>query len=237
MFSLNDVGFLGSVNSSFVFDPNFANVSLLLHGDGTNGSQTIIDSSPSPKTITAVGNAQISTAQSKFGGASIAFDGNGDYLTTSMLSADNALGTTNFTIEFWLRLNSTAPSLTSLVDYRPAGTQGAYPALYLANASIRYYVNTGDRIVGSDLSINVWYHVVLCKASSNTRLFVDGVQVGSTYSDAVNYLGSNNRPYVGVFSDSLTGSLNGYIDDLRITKGIARYTANFTPPTAPFPNA
>jgi hypothetical protein len=62
-------------------DPVFNNVSLLLHGNGTNGSTTITDNSPTPKTVTAVGNAQISTAQSKFGGASIAFDGTGDYLT------------------------------------------------------------------------------------------------------------------------------------------------------------
>ena len=59
-------------------DPDFANVSLLLHGDGTNGSTTIVDSSSSSKTVTAVGDAQISTAQSKFGGSSIYFDGTGD---------------------------------------------------------------------------------------------------------------------------------------------------------------
>jgi hypothetical protein len=218
-------------------DRNFSNVSLLLHGNGTNGSTTITDNSPTPKTVTAVGNAQISTAQSKFGGASIAFDGNGDYLTTSMLSGDNALGTTDFTIEFWLRLNSIPLILCSLVDYRPTSTQGAYPVLYLSNSNIRYYVSSADRIAGSNLSINVWYHVALCKASSSTRLFIDGTQVGSTYSDANNYLGSNNRPYIGAFSDTLTGPLNGYIDDLRITKGVARYTANFTPPTAAFADA
>jgi hypothetical protein len=65
-------------------DPYFSNVSLLLHGDGANGSTTIVDSSPSPKTVTAVGNAQISTAQSKFGGSSLAFDGSGDYLTVQV---------------------------------------------------------------------------------------------------------------------------------------------------------
>jgi hypothetical protein len=81
-------------------DPNFANVSLLLYGNGINGSTSIIDSSPSPKTVTAFGNAQISTAQSKFGGSSIAFDGTGDYLTVP--DNDNfALGNGNFTIECW----------------------------------------------------------------------------------------------------------------------------------------
>jgi hypothetical protein len=84
-------------------DPYFSNVSLLLHGDGTNGSTTIVDSSASPKTLTAFGNAQISTAQSKFGGSSIAFDGTGDYLSISS-SNDLTLGTSDFTLETWARL-------------------------------------------------------------------------------------------------------------------------------------
>jgi hypothetical protein len=85
-------------------DPYRSQVSLLLHGDGTNGSTTIVDSSPSPKTVTAVGDAQISTAQSKFGGASIAFDGNGDYLDASS-SNQYAIGTEDFTVEGWVYFN------------------------------------------------------------------------------------------------------------------------------------
>ena len=75
-------------------DPQFGSVSLLLHGDGANGSTTIVDSSPTPKTVTAFGDAQISTAQSKFGGASIAFDGTGDYLSAN--DGDLVLGTGSF---------------------------------------------------------------------------------------------------------------------------------------------
>ena len=86
-------------------DPNFADVSLLLHGNGTNGSTTITDSSPSPKTVTAVGNAQISTAQSKFGGSSIAFDGTGDYLSVPN-DGTLQMGSVDFTIEFWIYFNS-----------------------------------------------------------------------------------------------------------------------------------
>ena len=82
-------------------DEEFGNVSLLLHGDGTNGSTTIVDSSSSTKAVTAFGDAQISTAQSKFGGASIAFDGNGDYLTIPP-SAKFEFGTDPFTVEFWI---------------------------------------------------------------------------------------------------------------------------------------
>ena len=77
-------------------DPYYGNVSLLLYGDGANGSTTITDSSPTPKTVTAVGNAQISTAQSKFGGASIAFDGAGDYLIVPSTGTPGDFGDRRF---------------------------------------------------------------------------------------------------------------------------------------------
>ena len=98
-------------------DEEFDKVSLLLHGDGTNGSTTIVDSSSSPKAVTAVGNAQISTAQSKFGGASLAFDGNGDQLTALNVDANN----TDLTIECWLRLNS-YPTPTGIIACTYSGT-------------------------------------------------------------------------------------------------------------------
>ena len=90
-------------------DEYYASVSLLLYGNGTNGSTTITDNSPSPKTVTAVGNAQISTAQSKFGGASIAFDGTGDFITVPDSSAF-VLGLSNepYTVEFWFFRNQTS---------------------------------------------------------------------------------------------------------------------------------
>jgi hypothetical protein len=93
-------------------DRNFSNVSLLLHGDGTNGSTTIIDSSPSPKTVTAVGNAQISTAQSKFGGASLLFDGSGDGAIISTGLNDFTMTSNTYTLEAWAR-----PAATS--GFRP----------------------------------------------------------------------------------------------------------------------
>ena len=97
---LSDPAFLSAASAASgggATDPYFSNVSLLLHGDGTNGSTTIIDSSPLPKTVTAFGNAQISTAQSKFGGSSIAFDGTGDSLTIPAITFAG-----DFTLEAWL---------------------------------------------------------------------------------------------------------------------------------------
>jgi hypothetical protein len=225
-------------------DRNFSNVSLLLHGDGTNGSTTITDSSPSPKTVTAVGNAQISTAQSKFGDASIAFDGNNDYLDSS--DASLALSTGNFTIELFVNRAgnpSTSTATSSLFDFRtsePSVNAHAYIQGSSAGQALRftYYVNGVDRIISStQATTGVWRHLAIVRNNSVTTMYIDGVSEG-TWADASNYTSSTLR-VSGRFA-AISGnflSLNGYIDDLRITNGVARYTANFTPPTAAFADA
>jgi hypothetical protein len=217
----------------------YTNTVLLLKGDGTNGSTTILDSSKvagSPKTVTAVGNAQISTAQSKFGGSSIAFDGTGDYLTLDG-SAAFLFGTGDFTIEAWFR-PSNLTGLKIIVDARPQGTSGVASHWVIATdgATINYAV-AGSSYAGGALSLNTWHFLALSRASGSTRAFLDGVQIGSTITDTTNYLIGASRPIIGADGNSPTAlNFTGYIDDLRITKGVARYTANFTPPTTPFPD-
>ena len=215
-------------------DPDFANVSLLLHGDGTNGSTTIVDSSPTPKTVTAVGNAQISTAQSKFGGSSLAFDGTGDYLS---LPLDNQIsfGSGEFTFEFWLFRN--ASSQSTILDTRAIGENPDGQILFyvLSNGEVEVIVKGVTRLSGGSTTINSWNHYALVRDSSNVVTgYINGVSVG-TWSTSLNFtLGS--APRIGSTVNN-TFYLDGYIDDLRITKGVARYTSNFTPPTAPFPDA
>ncbi len=217
-------------------DRYFSNVSLLLHGNGTNGSTTITDNSPSPKTVTAFGNAQISTAQSKFGGASIAFDGADDYLKST--NDQLALGAGDFTLEFWLRRVNTGTT-EIYVDLRLSEPEANLLLYSTANgASLRAYVSGSDRITGGALASATWQHIAVCRGSGSTRLFIDGAQSGSTYSDANPYT-STTVTIAGRFAPAAGALLspNGYIDDLRITKGVARYTANFTPPTAAFADA
>ena len=215
-------------------DPNFAFNSLLLHGDGTNGSTVITDSSGSPKTVTAVGNAQISTTQSKFGGTSIYLDGTGDAASVASNTAF-AFGTNDFTIELWVYPVSVSGNPV-LFDTRPSGN-GAWPVIYFDGGRLRYFLNTTDRISGSTvLATNTtWYHIALCRAGSNTKVFLNGIQEGSTYSDSTSLL---QGPFaLGIDSRNLTANpFNAYFDDVRVTKGVARYTANFTPPTLPFPD-
>ena len=96
-------------------DEYFGDVSLLLYGDGTNGSTAIVDSSSNNHTVTAYDNAQISTAQSKFGGASMYFDGSGDYLASSV-SDTLSLGTSDFTIECWAWRSASSPANSVLMQ-------------------------------------------------------------------------------------------------------------------------
>jgi hypothetical protein len=186
-----------------------------------------------------VGNAQVSTAVSKFGGSSVYFDGTGDYLTSNAASDLYAFGTGDFTIEMWFNLSSVA-SLQILYDSRPTSTDGLYPLIYVASGggSVIWQISAVARITGTaTLSTGVWYHIAVSRSSGSTKMFLNGTQIGSTYADTNAYLNSGTtRPFIGGSSYTAgTLTVNGYIDDLRITKGVARYTANFTAPTQAFP--
>jgi hypothetical protein len=222
---------VGNTTSTIPTAPrtNTANTSLLTNF--TNGG--IFDNAMM-NNLETVGNAQISTAQSKFGGSSMYFNGSSYLSTNSATTNLYAFGTGDFTVEFWLYMNSIA-GITTIYESRPSGAEGQYVLLYSNSGAITLYVNGGNVISSSTVSINTWYHVALCRSSGSTKLFINGTQSGSTYSDANNYINATNRPFIGANN---TGSyfLNGYIDDLRITKGYARYTSTFTPPAAAFPN-
>jgi len=207
------------------------NTSILLNT--TNGA--IFDNAMM-NDLETVGNAQISTSVYKYGTGSLAFDGTGDYLTSNAQTNLNAFGTGDFTVELWVYFN-VVNTQQVVLDFRssPGDTGGS---LYLAsNGSIRWYVQGSDRITGGTLSASTWTHIAVSRSGTSTKLFIDGTQSGSTFTDTFNYVCPSGRPYLGALSDG-TGTFyyNGYMDDIRITKGYARYTANFTAPTAAFPN-
>lgn len=181
--------------------------------------------------LVTVGNAQVSTAVKKYGTGSIVFDLLDDCVIAPS-SPNFQYGTGDFTVEFWLYFAS-LPSLTAIIfDQRTAATQ-VVPTLYYDTNNLYYFTNGANRISGTFTTTGAWVHVAVCRSSGSTKLFVNGVQLGSTYTDTNNYITS--PVYIGARWD-LQGELNGYIDDFRITKGYARYTANFTPPTAALPN-
>jgi hypothetical protein len=172
----------------------------------------------------SVGNAQLSTAIRKYGNSSIYFDGSGDYLIIPP-NIGFVFGTGDFTIECWFYIVS--GSAGTLFDTR-SGATGVTPLLWFSSSLLRYYINGGDVILSATtLSASTWYHVALARSSGVSKMFLNGVQTGSTYTDSNNFT-LNNAINIGRGNDN-ANVFNGYIDDLRITKGYARYTANFTP--------
>lgn len=203
-----------------------------------NGTNAGIFDNTAFADLETVGNTQISTSVVKYGTGSIYFDGAGDWLIVNSPNGANdyAFGSGDFTLEMWIY--PTDITSVMLYDSRPNSSVGVYPTLYInSSSSITYYTNGSDRISGASAVINTWQHIALVRASGTTKLYINGTQSGSTYTDANTYLNGASRPIIGV--DGGNTSLQnyaGYIDDLRITKGVARYTANFTPPAGPFPN-
>ena len=231
-------------------DTNIREVSLLLHGNGTNGSTTITDSSLTPKTVTAVGNAQISTTVANpFGNSTgvIAFDGTSDYLTSPDSTAWNLPN--DFTIEAWVYLTaysaSYAGAFGAAVVANYLGTGGGDRGWQLrvngtasSYTTINVYTGITDLNFAATVSLNSWTHVAATRSGSSIRAFVNGTQAGSTITNSDAFTESDSRQlWIGGLNDATYRFwLNGYIDDLRITKGVARYTSNFTPPTLPFPD-
>ena len=214
---------------AFTTDPFYSSVSLLLFGDGTNGSTIINDNSQSPKTILSVGNSQISTAQSKFYGSSILFDGTGDYLTVTP-TTDLVFDAGAFTVEFWFYANSLSATLyASFIGFNAGISTSAWGA-YVRSNGVFMYGSAGTLTGGGTVSTSTWHHYAATRSGNTLRVFLNGVQQASATVTG-NYISGGSEFRVGDDNDATNPAFNGYINDLRITKGVARYTANFTPPT------
>jgi Concanavalin A-like lectin/glucanases superfamily len=211
---------------------------LCLHCDGADASTSFPDASASGHTITPVGNAQVDTAQSKFGGAALLLDGTGDALQLPM-HADFAFGTGNFAIDFWLRPAASPLNNVGIFDWRaPAdGLNNEIILLTQGTGEVRFLANGANQIVGTTiLAAGTWYHLAVVRSSGTTRLFVNGVQEGGNYTDGNNYtVGSTVRPAIGLRSNLTGNGVNGWIDEFRISKGTDRgWSGGFTPPTAAY---
>jgi hypothetical protein len=207
-----------------------ANTQLLLNF--TNGG---ITDAAAKNVLETVDGAAISTAQSKWGGSAMYFDGSGDWLINPP-SAQNQLGTGDFTVEFWFYSTSSAD--VGIFNISATSSSGSAGMAITKNTSnqITFWVNGngGNTVTTSTYSINAWHHVALVRNGSTNTLYVDGVSAASN-SNTPTWA---STPCIGVgrpYNDNTIGAYIGYINDLRITRGYARYTANFTPPTAAFP--
>lgn len=198
----------------------------LLHFDGSDGSPTFTDESG--KTWTRSGNAQIDTAQSKFGGASGLFDGTGDYLSTTA-TPDFDFGTGNFTIDFCFRPTSIGTGYPFI--FTTQGT-GGYKIGFDNQKSYLGFESSAGIALSANFSNNTWAHVAIVRNGNAIAIAKDGIFGASldATGDSINTDGTLavlGRAYTTVNDYYFIG----HIDEFRISKGIARWTANFTPPT------
>ena len=223
-----------------VVDPYYKNIVLQISGEGSG--TTFYDGSPNAKTVTTNGNTTHSTAVvPPFGSSSIYFDGSGDYLSLAD-SADWELDDGDFTIEMWVRPTTGSPAdYQGLVSHEDQNSPTTYGWLFITDNSISDHLfftmrNGGNpyKLEGTALTGGVWQHVAVTRQNGVARLFQDGVKVAeATYAFTVT---NNSQPLrIGALSSNSVpwAYFSGYIKDLRITKGVAKYTSDFTPAKVP----
>ena len=222
-----------------VTDPFFSNVVLLCHFDGTNGSSSFIDSSAAAHTLTATGSSSLTTAQSKFGTASLNL-ASSSAAASSVDSADWDFGAGQFTVETFFRANAAPTSVQSLVaQWSSAAGQFSWFLGFNAGTFLFFYSTTGSNnpSIGGAVTITpgTWYHAAADRDASNVlRLYLNGAVIASA-TVALTFFNSNLPVRIGSDSSN-TRALQGQQDETRITKGVARYAGAFTPPAAAFPN-
>jgi len=225
-------------------DPYWANVSYLLVGNGANGTTTnIVDSSNNHISNTVKGSTVISTAVSKYGSGSVYFNGIRPLGVQSASNSVLSFGTGDFTIEMWFYEVSKPAYYTRLINFNGDYAVNTHAIIIEGSnqtSKLRYAVpvNIGDSILMSTTSIayNTWYYVAITRSGTTFRMFVNGVQESSYTSSAT--VDSNSSSYITLGDTpnaTASENYNGYLYDVRLTKGVARYTSNFTPPTAAFP--
>jgi hypothetical protein len=143
-----------------------------------------------------------------------------------------AFGTGDFTVEMWVYH---AGGTAVLYDSRPVATNGNYLQIFISSGQLGLYVNSSTILQAGTISTNTWTHLAVSRSGTSLRAFINGTQVGSTVTNSTSFLNAAQRPIIGANGNTLSAdNYNGYIDDLRVTKGFARYTANFSVPTAAF---
>jgi len=194
--------------------------------------------------LETVGNAQLSTSVKKYGSGSISMTSSGDYLKGTQPSVVYDINGGDFTIEFWVNFTSLAADRALVSKYgntaENAGGLGYVVQWVQSSSVLRLVLGVGG---GSDAlytwswspSTSTWYHVAITRSGTSGRAFVNGTQIGTTSTLSTSDVASPNVIQLGK-THTVAQYLLGYMDDVRITKGVARYTANFTAPTAAFPD-
>jgi hypothetical protein len=228
-------------------DPDFADVELLTHLDGTNGATSATDSSNNAQGMSMFFGAQLSTAEQKFGTASMWV--NGGVCDLSGAIADYAFGSGDFTVEAWAWWDGTsATNFPGIVNFWPqVGTdsmwnlvwnRGSSPATLAFNWSTdgSSFSNSVATSGAYTPTASTWIAYACDRSGTTFRLYVNGAVVATkTASDTI-FTGSGGDATIGNWGNTSSQNWTGYIDEVRVTKGIARYAGAYTPATAPFPN-
>lgn len=219
-------------------EPDFTKVSLLLNGSFT-------DQSSPAKTVTPVGGATVSSTVSKYGGTSYQFDGTSGYLSTPSNTPAFDFGSGDFTVECWVNQTSrTAGEYDTIFQLETGSTfsknmylvmSASYLGVLIANPAKTGWGVAMNLSLALLPALGTWAHVALTRSGNVYKIWLDGVAIGTaTYSEPVNT--STTDLNIG-WAGTADSYFHGFIDDFRVTKGLARYTSTFTPPAAQFPNA
>lgn len=205
----------------------------LIHCDGVDGATGFVDSSIYGRSVSVTGNAQVDTAQFKFGGASYLGDGN----TDSLVIADAAAlrpGSGDFTVDMWLRF-AVGSAFHTLMD-KGGNSAGNFliQTDNLTTPSVYAYVGgvSADIISSVTWALNTWFHFALVRSGTSLVMYKNGIGVGS-FTNSSNLNGTAQINF-GVQNGSPTVAMNGWLDEIRYSVGVARWTAPFTPPERPY---
>jgi hypothetical protein len=214
---------------------------LLLHFDGAGGATSFIDECG--HTFTAAGNAQIDTADSKIGGASLLLDGVGDWVTTADTD-DWAIGANDFTIECWFKCNAaggTQLMIAGQCDSAATVTSRSFN-IYRETTNVMaagvFVGTTAYNCSGTIQFTNAvntgWHHIALVRIGNVLKMFIDGAQDGGDVAITGTVNNSPNALRIGALGEYVSQPWIGWIDEFRFSIGKARWTTNFTPSTAPY---
>jgi len=205
---------------------------LLLHMDGTNNSTSFVDECG--RSVSVEGNAKIVTATSKFNGACAYFDGDGDYVYVPN-SSDFNPGYSDLTWDFWVKRSAINTTMYGMGQQNDT-TDEQYFRFNINNTlhfrlTTPYYLATSATITDT----TTWHHVAIVRHNGIVKIYIDGVADSNT----ADFTNANGINFISNFSVGRTGNyasdnFNGYLDEVRVSIGIARWTANFTPPTTQY---
>lgn len=232
-------------------DPHWANVVMLLHCDGADGSTTITDSSTSGKTVSANGGASLSTSSPLYGSASASLPSGGWLQVPD--SSDWAFGSSDFTVEISARFDANPSSSAGdygicLIGQTVAATSGRSWMIHIGGSNLSscnvycavYFGAGGEHRAsasGVNLSLHTKHVFAMSRVGGTLYMLLNGVVIASKDITGTNVKTSTNSLTIGRFNDpGYTYFLDGDIDEVRITKGIGRYSSSYTPSADPFPD-